>query len=861
MRSTTGRLTSYSAALLILASGWAHAFFEVTHERMTRLAQDVLEPHQQQILEHLGFGSPDEAMFLPVSPGAAEHTRSASFLDILWLGARNEDNVSEVIDGRHVGTRRPIQHFFNPQVTCETSACNGLFGKITASPDWVFEHAAKWGHGAISSPLDNQLFSYHDARRYQACALFPARDGSCDVPGHPTVDDLARRRANAGYLFQSLGHIVHHIQDMAQPQHVRLDSHYHSGNLERGERSWLGTWQDDARATEMLINAFLLKVGALAFTWKIHEPSRFEARAADRVEAMIASGEASTWPGGVPVAARPLDFWSNAQRSGMADFASRNFPSAETQYGLVKTAAFAASDDLRDLAVTRYTGDIADFVDLPHPDGSTASVVRLPVSAANGEAGYGYYISDMVHDPGTGRSVTIDRMARLGLFTRRLGRYVELHFPVPALHAYETDESIDAQLELLVPRAIAFSKGLLQYFFRGRLELDVTWSPQEHAFLPTVTNRTPGEAFDGQLTLVRIAADGETRPLAHTTVALAPGQSLAVAPLAVEEVAPTDRIGVLFRGQLGEETHNVTTATAPVPVQEVDIVVRKDGYRHEIVNAGSTPFSGTVEIRRDGAPLLDHASGEFRFAVDLKPGERLRGLEIAVGAGAEVEVVVDGVSDGRRALVATPIQYVEGIRSCGVHFLQQGGNEGYEGAVELGEQAGNVCLIFEAYSVPDRMVVHFGNEKVFDTRTLVPGTHTAVVSFDPVRQRTTRARVEITGNGELPTVWKAFLSCPGHRGSCDPGTGPIGYRDVTVRLSTYFCEYEVTALVNGMEVWRGVVVGDSHTFGARVAAGGPSQLTVRIHRVSTSCLAPITREVFLGSQPLPLDRDGTFTVP
>jgi hypothetical protein len=70
------------------------------------------------------------------------------------------------------------------------------------SPDWVLED---------NGEVDGQEFSYRNAREHFYKAL--------------TSPLLSDREENWGKLFQTLGQIIHHLQDMAQPQHVRNDAH------------------------------------------------------------------------------------------------------------------------------------------------------------------------------------------------------------------------------------------------------------------------------------------------------------------------------------------------------------------------------------------------------------------------------------------------------------------------------------------------------------------------------------------------------------------------------------------------------------------------------------------------------------
>jgi hypothetical protein len=92
---------------------------------------------------------------------------------------------------------RVLNHFYDPT----RNEGLGLLG-AAASPDWALEPA-----GA----LDGQNHSYRDARDafYQGL----------------TASSRERRERELGFTFFALGHVIHLIQDVAQPQHTRRDIH------------------------------------------------------------------------------------------------------------------------------------------------------------------------------------------------------------------------------------------------------------------------------------------------------------------------------------------------------------------------------------------------------------------------------------------------------------------------------------------------------------------------------------------------------------------------------------------------------------------------------------------------------------
>lgn len=169
------------AGLLILVET-ALAYEIETHAEMSKRAAQSSVLTNAELLRSLGLNYPidSEQQKFPNSKN-----QSQTIIDVIQDGARFEDS----------GTR-PGNHFYNPLTG------QGIGGLFFSSPDWALEDKGNIGE---------QELSYQDARQYFYDAL---TKGSKD-----------ERERNFGRTFETLGHVIHHIQDMAQPQHVRNDLH------------------------------------------------------------------------------------------------------------------------------------------------------------------------------------------------------------------------------------------------------------------------------------------------------------------------------------------------------------------------------------------------------------------------------------------------------------------------------------------------------------------------------------------------------------------------------------------------------------------------------------------------------------
>jgi hypothetical protein len=131
---------------------------------------------------------------------------SKTIVQLIQSGAIREDDDT-----------RALNHFYDPDKDRALTVLLYPVGK--KSPDWALEDVGD---------IAEQLFSYKDARDYFYKAL-TANDPAFSADVNATI-----RLGYWGLVFGDLGHTIHHIQDMAQPQHVRNDQHCDLGFLSCG---------------------------------------------------------------------------------------------------------------------------------------------------------------------------------------------------------------------------------------------------------------------------------------------------------------------------------------------------------------------------------------------------------------------------------------------------------------------------------------------------------------------------------------------------------------------------------------------------------------------------------------------------
>jgi hypothetical protein len=232
-----------------------------------------------------------------------------------------------------------------------------------------------------------------------------------------TLNTQEERDERLGVLLEILGRSVHHMQDMAQPAHTRNDAHPPFGIRDMYE----------------------------AFTER-----RF-------VEQGIPIPSASPYHGAavdLHVFDTARKFWINDGR-GIAEFTSRNFVSMDTNF--VEEAVGFSEDPNHPL---------------PVPTGLTSvSLGELGIDALSFMPLI--FMKSQIHDAYSGASFGNERASTYSMFNASGLPFVS---PRMSLNRFNFEKNY----EVLLPRAIAYSAGLINYYFRGRLEVDqVVGSGQE----------------------------------------------------------------------------------------------------------------------------------------------------------------------------------------------------------------------------------------------------------------------------------------------------------------------------------------------------------------------------------------------
>ena len=276
---------------LCLVCQMSSAYEVPTHENMSESALARSDIATGNVLAQLGL---DPYSSNEIFTNPQTFNKNITIVKLVRQGANFEDNIP-----------RFLNHFYDP-------INNSGLGVMNTSPGWALEDTADDGE---------QAYSYKDARQYFYDAL--------------TKNTESDRNLSWGKTFQTLGQIIHHVQDMAQPEHVRNDAH-----LPGVDTSYYEEYTDDHKG-EAHISGLM-------------------------------SG--NSYP--IPTYPTARDFWttrateaSELLRQGVADFTNRNFVSNNTNFyydaaGLLLSTDYyypqpvqVVSRNIADIDVLGTTGD------------------------------------------------------------------------------------------------------------------------------------------------------------------------------------------------------------------------------------------------------------------------------------------------------------------------------------------------------------------------------------------------------------------------------------------------------------------------------------------------------------------------
>ena len=336
-------------------------------------------------------------------------------------------------------TARNNNHFHNPLAESWSSAGLDIdVSRYKSLIPWPFrdslpdhiegQSSILWAHNK-NQVLGGQ-WSWHDARKN----LYSALTGM-DFDGRVVVYTYAEMQQYYANTFRALGQLMHLIQDASVPAHVRGEFHWLKFHYE----SWLETVrkQESNRFAGFIASPTPLDRSIFGGPPDplptISDPNVKVTPVAKLIDTDQYTGSS------------PEDTWTKTV--GLAEFTNANFFGEFISLPVTPKCPFP---DLNSPNVEERRDGIQD------PRDPTKGTIRK------------YYYSKL-DEPGKGGY----RLATAGFLKDYITKYFPMYFPIymgnlkPALDGAVYSDYASR----LLPRAVSYSVGLLQYFFRGNIEI------------------------------------------------------------------------------------------------------------------------------------------------------------------------------------------------------------------------------------------------------------------------------------------------------------------------------------------------------------------------------------------------------
>jgi Tol biopolymer transport system component len=402
----------FSIFQTVNAWGWND---EVTHKSITDYAASNSKWSNEDRIRSIGFRKLDDILIWD-GHICDDRTKknNCTLIDWLLYGSEKEDKTTGPIT-------RTINHFHDPYRN------TGLSDVPFPMPDGI--SALFWAQDSTnqSSALEGDQ-SWPKLRQIYSLALRHTEDST--------------RRALFAQLFKGLGHQMHLLQDMAVPWHVRNDAHLGDALMHKSPRGIL-YFESWAKESPNIINNLA--------DHPVYPAIDFSKNYASRHGGVATCPVSQLWDSDVYIDQNPYPSADTAQ--GLAEYTNSNFFSEDTIF-----------------AAERFT--TSDIHHFPYPKQSSmafedflsASTMPEEVWAEDGLRDYRCYIPK---DSTDGEAV--DHFVAVGYFSSLIAQN---DYDPSLYRTFFLDELCHQDYaEKLVPRAVGYSAALLDYFFRGTLQI------------------------------------------------------------------------------------------------------------------------------------------------------------------------------------------------------------------------------------------------------------------------------------------------------------------------------------------------------------------------------------------------------
>ncbi len=391
-----------------------------------------------------------ELKAMPKTPAGKDNPDEQKINGWLMRGTIREDDgglvagwrKGEPLDDPISNFNRFCSHFFDPFNDSAFTRFCGLESIVEKAPNWAIGTV-----DAFASPVQpatgyRNHFTVFAARETMWRAL-TLRDGQgVAVFGATGPDQEAIRKAYWATTFRALGDVVHILQDMAQPQHTRNEGHFlsNTGYEEHINARAMGTPQFKVNKTTGATETII----PVALNFDGYPIPRFNSY---------------------------TDFWATAHggpqggAKGLANYTNTQFFTVGTSIGTYNFSYYPSP-----------TAEVAVYQQTTEP------------LCGNSSGLLSRYLVGTVKDFASGGNDSIRLQSRSIWHDASVQSAQGDRFTInPCV--------MDDYANLLIPRAIAYSAGLLDYFFRGKLTISLpdegVYGIVDHSVEKSITTSPP----------------------------------------------------------------------------------------------------------------------------------------------------------------------------------------------------------------------------------------------------------------------------------------------------------------------------------------------------------------------------------
>ena len=441
-----------SLGILVFLSHLLHAHDNLTiHPMLMEKAYDAWSKKSNQLFfsnlgidqgakySYMGLPADAASLTLNITTGEKEWTliQPSSLKDWLIAGVVDEDAPEGRCLAHFYNPYKPYHYLTDPIAVSGRDSFEWASTGESFSPHWSLNK---------SSPGANEE-SWGKARQYYLQAL--------------TNSSKAGRDENMAHTFYALGKVSHLLQDLSQPEHVRNDAHLINGS---GTIGWLpdvvndtffhrARWIENYGAENVKkISSFTEFKNVSALDWRAVGFTKME----DFWDRRMYRGDSADLD---------ADITDSKKLLGLSEFINGNFLGADASYG-----------DFFEVTDNHY---------FPHPvlnDTNASNIFQRGIWAAT------TWEDSAAVDPVNGRfrkSIFLEK-SRSGVFVKN---HSALNFSLYYITSLAKNSeiktcagvSINAPTvlrnyhQIALPKAVQYTAGLIDYFFRGNINISVVW--------------------------------------------------------------------------------------------------------------------------------------------------------------------------------------------------------------------------------------------------------------------------------------------------------------------------------------------------------------------------------------------------